>query len=247
MSEAIDYNKLLTKDEFESRLRNIGETRYHNLHPFHKLLHGGKLKKGQVQAWALNRYYYQCSIPIKDSIVMSRMKDPELRRIWRKRIIDHDGESADTGGIERWYKLTDGLGLDREFVKSTDGILSTTRFSVDAYVNFARRANWQEAAGSSLTELFAPKIHQARLDNWPDLYPWIDERGYRYFRKRLSEARRDVDHGLQITLDYCDTREKQQRAVDLLQFKLDILWTMLDAMWMAYIEGRPPYFMEVEK
>ena len=149
MSEAIDYNKLLTKEEFESRLRNIGETRYHNLHPFHKLLHGGKLNKGQVQAWALNRYYYQCSIPIKDSVVMSRMKDPELRRIWRKRIIDHDGESAETGGIERWYKLTDGLGLDREYVKSTDGILSTTRFAVDAYVNFADKI-WDITSGETL-------------------------------------------------------------------------------------------------
>ena len=138
MSEAIDYNKLLTKEEFEARLRHIGETRYHNLHPFHKLLHGGKLNKGQVQAWALNRYYYQCSIPIKDSVVMSRMKDPELRRIWRKRIIDHDGENVETGGIERWYKLTDGLGLDREYVKSTEGILSTTKFAVDAYVNFVK-------------------------------------------------------------------------------------------------------------
>ncbi|HEY7841519.1 MAG TPA: pyrroloquinoline quinone biosynthesis protein C, partial [Gammaproteobacteria bacterium] len=109
-------------------------------------------------------------------------------------------------------------------------------------VNFARRATWQEAACSSLTELFAPKIHQKRLDNWPEHYPWIDQQGYNYFRKRLKEARRDVEHGLAVTLDYFRTREQQERALGILQFKLDVLWTMLDAMWMAYVENRPPYF-----
>ena len=152
MSEAIDYNKLLTKEEFESRLRKIGATRYHNLHPFHKLLHGGKLNKGQVQAWALNRYYYQCNIPIKDCALMSRMKDPELRRRWRKRILDHDGrDDKDTGGIERWFVLTDGLGLDREYVKSTKGILPITRFAVDAYVTFVKEKSLMEGVTSSLT------------------------------------------------------------------------------------------------
>ena len=178
MSEAINYNKLLTNDEFEARLRKIGETRYHNLHPFHKLLHGGKLDKGQVQAWALNRYYYQCSIPIKDAAVMSRMKDPDLRRIWRKRILDHDGESTGSGGIERWYKLTDGLGLDREYIKSTDGILSTTRFAVDAYVNFVKERSLLEAITSSLTELFAPSIHKERIAGMLENYDFINDRSF---------------------------------------------------------------------
>ena len=186
MSEAINYNKLLTNDEFEARLRKIGETRYHNLHPFHKLLHGGKLDKGQVQAWALNRYYYQCSIPIKDAVVISRMKDPELRRIWRKRIVDHDGEDADSGGIERWYKLTDGLGLDREYVKSTDGVLSTTRFAVDAYVNFVKEKTLLESMTSSLTELFAPSIHKERISGMLENYDFINDDIMSYFKNLLA-------------------------------------------------------------
>jgi pyrroloquinoline-quinone synthase len=121
-------------------------------------------------------------------------------------------------------------------------VLPGVRFAIDAYLNFARRATWEEAASSSLTELFAPKIHQKRLDNWPDIYPWIDEKGYQYFRKRLTEARRDVQHGLDITLDYYKTRDEQEHALDVLQFKLDILWTMLDCMWMAYIEKKPPFY-----
>ena len=234
MSEAIDYNKLLTKDEFESRLRNIGETRYHNLHPFHRLLHGGKLKKGQVQAWALNRYYYQCSIPIKDSIVMSRMKDPELRRIWRKRIIDHDGESADTGGIERWYKLTDGLGLDREFVKSTDGILSTTRFSVDAYINFVKERSLLEAITSSLTELFAPGIHKERISGMLKNYDFINDDIMVYFKKRLTQAPDDAKYVLDYALDNAVTRQEQEDVCNALTFKTQVLWSMLDALHFSY-------------
>jgi pyrroloquinoline-quinone synthase len=234
-----------SREEFEQKLRDK-EALYHINHPFHKLMHSGKLNQKQVQGWVANRFYYQTAIPIKDAAIMANCDDAEVRKHWVQRILDHDGYEGEEGGIEAWLQLGESVGLTREELWSYEHVLPGVKFAIDAYVNFARRAPWQEAAGSSLTELFAPKIHKARLDNWPELYPWIDERGYRYFRKRLSEARRDVEHGLQITLDYCDTREKQQRAVDLLQFKLDILWTMLDAMWMAYIENRPPYCMELE-
>jgi len=172
---------------------------------------------------------------------MSNCPDRDTRRLWVQRIIDHDGVAGDEGGIEAWLQLGDAVGLKRKELLSYEHVLPGVRFAIDAYLNFARRAPWQVAASSSLTELFAPKIHQSRLDKWPQFYPWIDEKGYNYFRKRLKEARRDVQHGLEITLDYYKTREEQEYALTVLQFKLDVLWTMLDCMWMAYIEKKPPY------
>ncbi|PCJ93539.1 MAG: pyrroloquinoline quinone biosynthesis protein C [Porticoccaceae bacterium] len=231
-------------EEFEQQLR-AKEDLYHIHHPFHILMHSGKLNQKQVQGWVANRFYYQTAIPIKDAAIMANCPERDVRKHWVQRILDHDGHEDDAGGIEAWLQLGEAVGLTREELWSEEHVLPGVRFAIDAYVNFARRVPWQEAASSSLTEMFAPKIHQHRLDNWPDLYPWIEEKGYRYFRKRLTEARRDVEHGLAITLDYYKTRADQERALDILQFKLDILWTMLDAMWMAYIEGRPPYHMDV--
>lgn len=229
-----------TREEFEQKLR-AKEKYYHINHPFHVLMNDGKLEKKAVQGWVANRFYYQTSIPIKDAAIMANCKDRATRRMWVQRIIDHDGTQGNEGGIEAWLQLGEAVGLTRDELWSEEHVLPGVRFAIDAYVNFARRATWQEAACSSLTELFAPKIHQNRLDNWPRHYTWIKEEGYNYFRKRLAEARRDVEHGLSITLDYFRTREQQEYALDLLQFKLDILWTMLDAMWMAYIENKPPY------
>lgn len=233
-----------SREEFEQQLR-AKEDLYHIRHPFHVLMHSGKLDQKQVQGWVANRFYYQTAIPVKDAAIMANCPEREVRKHWVQRILDHDGHEGDVGGIEAWLQLGEAVGLTREELWSEEHVLPGVRFSIDAYVNFARRVPWQEAASSSLTEMFAPKIHQHRLDNWPELYPWIEEKGYRYFRKRLTEARRDVEHGLAITLDYYKTRVDQKRALDILQFKLDILWTMLDSMWMAYIEGRPPYHMDV--
>lgn len=229
-----------TRAEFESQLR-AKEKLYHIHHPFHVRMNSGKLDKDAVRGWVANRFYYQISIPIKDAAIMANCHDRDTRRMWVQRIIDHDGTAGDDGGIEAWLRLGDSVGLPREELLSEQHVLPGVRFAIDAYVNFARRATWQEAACSSLTELFAPTIHQKRLDSWPTVYPWIDSAGYQYFRNRLSEARRDVEHGLAVTLDYFRSREQQEHALVLLQFKLDILWTMLDAMWMAYIEKRPPY------
>lgn len=229
-----------TREEFEQKLR-AKEKYYHINHPFHVLMNDGKLEKKAVQGWVANRFYYQTSIPIKDAAIMANCKDRATRRMWVQRIIDHDGTQGNEGGIEAWLQLGEAVGLTRDELWSEEHVLPGVRFAIDAYVNFARHATWQEAACSSLTELFAPKIHQNRLDNWPRHYTWIREEGYNYFRKRLAEARRDVEHGLSITLDYFRTREQQEYALGLLQFKLDILWTMLDAMWMAYIENKPPY------
>ncbi len=131
--------------------------------------------------------------------------------------------------------------MQRDVLLDQRHVLLGVRFAVDAYVIFARRASWQEAACSSLTEMFAPEIHQQRLDTWPDHYDWIEADGLGYFRKRFSEARRDVEHGLAITLDYFVTYWQQQHALSILQFKLDILWSMLDSMSMAYVHNQPPF------
>ncbi|MCR9097300.1 MAG: pyrroloquinoline-quinone synthase PqqC [bacterium] len=232
-----------TRAEFEARLRGM-ERFYHIHHPFQLAMNEGGLDKEAVRGWVANRFYYQIQIPRKDAAILSNCPDRNVRRLWIRRILDHDGEAGDgddSGGIEAWLRLGESVGLTREEILDQRHVLPGVRFAVDAYVRFAQTAPWQEAAASSLTELFAPTIHQKRLDNWPTLYPWIDEGGYDYFRRRLGEARRDVEHGLQLTLDGFDTRALQDRAVEVLQFKLDILWTMLDAMWMAYVEKRPPY------
>ena len=222
-----------SKEEFEQRLRGKDKC-YHIYHPFHIAMNSGKCTKEQVRGWVANRFYYQIMIPIKDGAILSNMPDRDHRRLWIQRIIDHDGTEGEEGGIEAWLALADAVGLERTEVISLKHVLPGVRFAVDAYVNFARRAPWQEAVCSSLTELFAPTIHQKRLDTWPDHYPWIEKKGYTYFRKRLSEARRDVEHGLRVTLEHFKTREDQERALGILQFKLDVLWTMLDAMEVTY-------------
>jgi pyrroloquinoline-quinone synthase len=222
-----------TKDEFEKRLRAKDKC-YHIYHPFHIAMNGGKCTKEQIRGWVINRFYYQIMIPIKDSAVLSNMADKYHRRLWIQRILDHDGFEGDEGGIEAWIALAEAVGLTRDDVLSLKHVTPGVKFAVDAYVNFARRAPWEEAVCSSLTELFAPTIHQKRLDSWPEHYPWIEENGYKYFRKRLSEARRDVEHGLRVTLEHFKTREEQEKALGILQFKLDVLWTMLDSIQVTY-------------
>jgi pyrroloquinoline-quinone synthase len=233
-------NMLRTADELEARLRHIGATRYHNLHPFHAKLHGGELNKGQVQAWALNRYYYQCSIPKKDAALMSRVDDPAIRREWRHRLEDHDGLEGGEGGIERWFKLTDGLGLDREYVRSTRGILPATRFAVDAYVTFVREKSPLEGMTSSLTELFAPGIHKERISGMLENYSFVSDETMSYFKKRLNQATRDADYVLDIAKQMARTPEEREAVCEALIFKCNVLWVMLDALDYAYVQGNIP-------
>jgi pyrroloquinoline-quinone synthase len=226
---------------FEARLRALG-ARYHIHHPFHVRMYGGALNPDQIRGWVANRYYYQINIPLKDAALMAKCPDRDVRRHWVQRIIDHDGRTGAEGGIEAWIRLGEAVGLDRETLVSQRMVLPGVRFAVDAYVNFVRQAPWEEGICSSLTELFAPEIHQQRLQSWPERYPWIDAAGLQYFRNRLSEARRDVEHGLAFTLVHFNTRPLQERALAIVQFKLDVLWTMLDAMTLAYEQDMPPYF-----
>jgi pyrroloquinoline-quinone synthase len=230
-----------TREDFEARLR-AKEIYYHINHPYHVEMAAGRLSREQIQGWVANRFYYQIKIPVKDANILANCPDRDTRRLWIQRILDHDGDGQDAGGIEAWTRLGEAVGIDREDLWSQRQVLPGVRFAVDAYVNFARNASWQEAACSSLTEMFAPTIHKQRLAGWPDLYPWIDQEGLAYFRKRVSQASRDVEHGLAITLDHFRTHGLQERALDILQFKLDVLWTMLDAMWLAYVDQKPPYF-----
>jgi pyrroloquinoline-quinone synthase len=227
--------ELLTSAEFERRLRQIGEERYHSKHPFHQMLHEGKLNKGQVQAWVLNRFYYQYSIPLKDAALLSRAEDPAFRREWIRRILDHDGTSDDSGGIERWLVLAEGVGLDRDRVRSLSGILPATRFAVDAYVRFVREKSLLEAVASSLTELFAPDLHRARIAALLQNYDFANERTLAYFNKRLTQAPRDVEFGLSYVLREARTRDQQEAALAALRFKTDVLWAQLDALHYAYV------------
>lgn len=229
-----------TREEFERQLRALGRF-YHFHHPYQKMMAAGELNREQMQGWVINRFYYQINIPRKDAAVLANCPDREMRRRWVQRIIDHDGREADPGGIEAWLQLGDAVGVSRERMTSLEEVLPGVRFAVDAYVNFARSQPWQEAVASSLTELFAPDAHRSRLDTWPKHYPWVEISGLAYFENRLSQAREDVRHGLSLTLDNFTTVQGQDRALQVLRFKLDVLWTMLDAMYLAYVVGMPPY------
>lgn len=225
----------LDAKEFERRLRLIGLERYHNLHPFHKLLHSGGCSHAQVQAWVLNRFYYQSRIPLKDAALLSRAEDLDLRREWRKRIEDHDGHAGNAGGIERWFVLAEAVGLDRDYVASTDGILPATKFAVEAYVRFVRDKSLLEAVASSLTELFAPRIHEERIAGLLEHYDFANDKTIAYFTTRLTEAPKDVKFGLAYVIREARNREQQEQVMAALRFKTDVLWAQLDALYHAYV------------
>ena len=233
MNAVANNNLPWTREEFEEKLRTKGQG-YHIYHPFHVAMYEGKLSKEQLQSWVANRFYYQIGIPQKDAAILSNCPDKEVRKEWIVRITDHDGVDGQVGGIEAWIQLGEAVGLTREQVTSLEMVSPGVRFAVDAYINFARQRPWQESVCSSLTELFAPHIHQQRISSWPTMYPWIKEEGLTYFKKRLTEARRDVEQGLGVTLDYFGkSREMQERALQILQFKLDVLWVIADSIMLA--------------
>ncbi len=227
--------KLLHPDELEAELRAIGAARYHSNHPFQKRLQSGELTKGQVQAWALNRYCYQSAIPLKDAALMARTPDREMRRIWRQRLVDHDGETAGEGGIERWLKLATGLGLDRDYVVSQTGALPATKFAVEAYIHFVAERSLLEAVASSLTEMFSPTIITERMEGMLANYDFVTEETLAYFKARLTQAPRDADFALRYVCEEARTPAQQQAVLDALRFKCDVLWAQLDALYHAYV------------
>ena len=253
---------LWDREIFVDKLREIGGCAYHDKHPFHRAMNEGRLSPEAVRGWVANRFYYQRSIPVKDAAILSNCSLPEVRRIWIHRISDHDGvlpravESAvlsgqaqsrtgrkfvednehysTEGGVESWLRLGEACGLSRAELMQDKNLQPGVRFAVDAYVNFARTRPWPVAIASSLTELFAPDLMATRLAAFEKFYPWIDPRGLDYFRRRVTQARRDSNEALEITIEHCNTRELQDAAVRALQFKCDVLWSMLDAIQRAY-------------
>ncbi len=239
MSAALE-DDLLTPAELQARLRAIGEERYHHRHPFHHLMHEGRLTRAQLQAWALNRYYYQSIIPIKDSIILSRSADPAFRRSWRKRIVDHDGDGIRPGGIEKWILLAEATGLDRRQVISEQGILPAVRYAVNAYLDLVSKRTFLEAVASSLTEMFSRDLISLRVDRLRLHYPWLSG-GLIYFDARLTQAPEDAAFAVAYVLEHARTRAAQDLALGALRAKCDILWAQLDALYFAYVApGWPP-------
>jgi coenzyme PQQ biosynthesis protein C len=232
--------QLLSKEELLSHLQEVGRERYHHQHPFHLLMHDGRLTRVQLQAWALNRYYYQSRIPMKDAIILSRSEDRDFRLAWRKRIVDHDGDTSNPGGIEKWLKLAEAAGLPREMVQSGAGVLPATRYAVDAYLDLVRSRTFLEAVASSLTELFSRDLIALRLDALRKHYPWLSG-GLDYFTARLTQAPEDVKFAFAWVAEQALTRDQQELVIAALRRKCDILWAQLDALHSAYVQpGWPP-------
>ena len=223
--------QLWSPEEFTDRLRQVGQQQYHDRHPFHQLLHAGELTRPQIQCWVANRFYYQKNIPIKDALLLSRCPIKEVRRHWVQRIIDHDGTDTDPGGIERWLRLGEGVGLSRHDLEEDRLLLPGVRYAVDAYVKFVGSRPWVEGVASSLTELFSPQLMKDRLAALVDHYPWINSEAVAYFRCRPPLATRDSENGLATVITYCKTFQQQQQAVASLHFKCDVLWAQLDAIY----------------
>ncbi len=239
---ATNEEKMLSFDELRATLHAIGEERYHHKHPFHLMMHEGRLSRGQLQAWALNRYYYQAIIPIKDSIILSRGADPAFRRAWRKRVVDHDGDGTpnNEGGIKRWLKLAEATGLNVDEVRAGKGILPATRFAVNEYLNIVRSRSLLEAVASSLTELFSPTLISLRVEKLRQHYPWLSG-GLDYFKARMHQAPEDSTFATNHVYENAKTRAEQELAIQALRDKCDILWAQLDALYFAYVQpGWPP-------
>jgi pyrroloquinoline-quinone synthase len=224
-------------DEFTEQLRRVGRHHYHDKHPFHRLMNEGKLNREQIRLWVANRYYYQKSIPIKDALLLARCPLREVRRRWVQRILDHDGWADDPGGIEKWLRLAEAAGLGRADLEADRFLLPGVRFAVDAYVNFVGSRPWIEGVAASLTELFAPPLMTQRLAAFEKHYSWIDPQALDYFRSRPSLASRDSEHGLQLVLAHCQSRQEQERAVAALRFKCDLLGAQLDALYYHCVAG----------
>jgi pyrroloquinoline-quinone synthase len=226
----------LDREAFVAWLRREGESRYHDRHRYHVLMHDGKLTRLQLQQWVLNRYYYQTRIPIKDALIVAKSEDPAFRRLWSRRIRDHDGDGAEEGGLALWLRLAEGVGLDREEVASCRAVLPGVRFACDAYVALVRERSLVEAVASSLTEFFAPDLMSRRIQAWERHYPWVSPDVLAYFRARVPRARRDSAEALEFVVRHATTRDLQARCVDALIRKTEILWHLLDCVHAAYVE-----------
>jgi pyrroloquinoline-quinone synthase len=221
-------------EAFVARLKEEGEKRYHDRHPFHVKMHAGQLTKEQIQGWVLNRFYYQTRIPIKDALILSKSEEPAFRRSWIRRIHDHDGMQEGEGGLASWLRLAKGVGLDVDEVKSQRRVLPAVRFACDGYVQLVRERSLLEAVASSLTEFFSPDIMARRIVAWEQHYPWVDPETMEYFRGRVTRAKADSREAIDYVTAHATTPELQDKCVDALITKTQILWALLDAVQLAY-------------
>jgi pyrroloquinoline-quinone synthase len=228
----------LPATEFVAWLKREGESRYHNAHPIHRLMHAGQLSQHQLQEWVRNRFYYQSRIPIKDALILSKSDDPVFRRSWIRRIHDHDGDGTGPAGLDNWLRLAEGVGLEPAAVARYEGVLPAVRFACDAYVELVRGRSLLEAVASSLTEFFAPDLMSARIEAWTRHYPWVSAESLAYFRSRVPRARKDSDEAIQFVLQHATTHEAQELAVAALIRKTEILWALLDAQRSYYSDSQ---------
>lgn len=227
-------DNMQSREAFKQRLMSLGQ-QYHIHHPVNIILNSGQASQDQVKLWVANRFYYQLSIPMKDAAIIANCPEREIRRKWLERIVYHDGHQADEGGIQAWLRLGEACGATADEMYSLKFLLPGVRFAVDAYVNFAKNAPWQEGICSSLTELFAPKIHHQRLESWPKHYPWIEDGGFQYFKNRIMQARNEAEFALNFVLDKFIEQRQQDRAIEIVKFKLDVLWAISDSLYIAFL------------
>ncbi|HEY1306333.1 MAG TPA: pyrroloquinoline-quinone synthase PqqC [Vicinamibacterales bacterium] len=225
----------LSPDDLAASLRALSGSYYAN-HPFHALMHEGRLTRRQLQGWVANRLAYQRAIPRKDAAIISNCPDPDVRREWLQRIIDHDGTEPGTGGIEMWIRLGEAVGVPREEMEDERHVLPGVRFAAEAYITFCRTKPWIDGVASSLTELFAPDLMRRRIAAFPQHYAWVRLDALDYFKSRLTQAPRDSQQGLLLVRTHCTTVETQRRAFEALAFKLELLWAMIDTIHHAYLE-----------
>ena len=220
----------MQRTTFIKKLSSL-EHRYHVHHPFDKLLQSGRASKEMLQMWAANRYYYQDTIPRKDAAIISKCSISSVRSIWCKHIITHDVDNA----LQEWLMLTRALELDDKDVISRKYLLPGTIFACDAYFTFCKESSWQEGICSSMTHLFAQNIHQLRIDNWPRMYPWLPKEAFTYFMNRTRTLPSEIDASVDLLYEYFGkTEETMSRALEIMKFKQDVLWSMMDALWIYF-------------
>jgi pyrroloquinoline-quinone synthase len=229
----------LTSQQFVDRLREEGARRYHDAHPFHRRMHEGLLSKPELQAWVLNRYYYQTRIPIKDALILAKSESPDFRRAWIHRLQDHDGVEPGEGGLSQWLKLAEAVGLNPTEVASCTRVLPGVRFACDGYVQLVRESPLVVAVASSLTEFFAPDLMSKRIVAWETHYPWVAAAGLGYFRTRVTRARRDSEEAVSFVVAHARTRELQESCIAALIRKTEVLWHLLDCVQQSPSPSHP--------
>ncbi|HZI72812.1 MAG TPA: hypothetical protein VFD73_02040, partial [Gemmatimonadales bacterium] len=64
-----ELHQPLSSDALADAMRSFS-TSYYAKHPFHQLMHEGRLTARQLQGWVANRLAYQRAIPRKDAAII---------------------------------------------------------------------------------------------------------------------------------------------------------------------------------